>query len=150
MRRLSQVLDESKPSDEWFVANKVSLFSIISSIGMLQLRDTTCLDKLCEILATSCDEPRILINFIITCGSLSYGPHSLDKLIKKIKPRDFFNKSFFTLDSREKMFLLNYVWSLCMLNKASSPFIEEVLYKKFWEEFIEDSKLYLLIEINLP
>lgn len=132
MHRFNEIIDENIADREWLETNTISLFSIISSIGMLQLRDKTCLNKLSELLATNCENKRVLINFIITCGSLNYDPHGFEKIVSKIKLNDF-NKR---MDMREQMFLLNYVWSLCMLNKADGEFIKAVLDKEFSEPLI--------------
>ncbi len=145
VQRLNELLDESKSNPTWLKSNKVEFFSIISSIGMLQLRDKTCLNKLSELLNSNCDDPRVLINFIITCGSLKYDPQGFEKLIAKIKLTDF-NKE---MDNRERMFLLNYVWSLCVLKQANKQFISAVLNQNFWKDLIEDSKITILFDLKL-
>lgn len=140
VKRLGEILDEFKSSPEWFDANKIGLFSIITSIGMLHLRDKGLLNKLCSMLNTNCEDPRQLISFVITCGSLKCKPKDLRQLNARIKRTDF----KYPYDSREKMFLLNYVWSVCVLNLEPGEkenCIEAVLNRKFWEELNEDNDI---------
>ena len=137
VKRVHKFLDEHESNSKWVNENKVNLFSIISSIGMMNLRDKDCLNSFCNILASNCQDSRLIINLIITCGSLNYNPHSSDKLVDKINLSDF---NLQKMDRREKMFLLNYVWSLCMLKQPKSEFIDAVLKKDFWEEFIGNGK----------
>lgn len=138
--RFKEILEEFKSEPKWIEENKKNLFSIISSIGMLNLREKKCLNELCEVLSNNCEDRRVLINFIITCGSLNYDPHSLDKVIEKIQLTDF---NLNGMDSREKMFLLNYVWSLCMLKRSDNEFLKSVLDQDFWKDFINNGKLSL-------
>ncbi len=146
IQRFNELLGESKSNKVWFQDNKIELFSIISSIGMLQLREKVCLNNLSELLNVNCEDPRVIINFIITCGSLNYDPNGYEKLIAKIKLTDF-NKE---MDTREKMFLLNYVWSLCMLKQPNKQFISAVLNQNFCNDLVEDSKFcFFLVCIKL-
>lgn len=138
VNRTNKFLEENLSDSKWVVDNKVNLFSIISSIGMLNIRDTDCLNSFCEILVNNCQDSRLLINLVITCGSLNFKPNLTEKLVQKIKLTDF---NLQKIEKREKMFLLNYVWSLCMLNQAKNEFIDVVLRKDFWEEMIGSGKL---------
>lgn len=154
VNRVNELLDENKSDSKWVLENKVNLFSIISSIGMLNIRDKNCLNNFCEVLVNNCQDSRLLINLIITCGSLNFKPHLSEKVVEKIKLTDF---SFQNMERREKMFLLNYVWSLCMLNQSKDEFIDVVLKRDFWEEMIgnDENELYKkqilmkLMNINL-
>lgn len=149
--RFKALLIDTTKDSSWVDENKKDIFSVISSIGMLGLRDKSCLNTLCDFFEKNCIDNRVLINFVITCGSLNYDPHSIEKVISKIKVSDF----NVNMGTREKIFLLNYVWSLCMLKQPSAEFIKEVLQKSFWEDLInEDSKnlkpiLVKLLNINL-
>lgn len=133
VQRFKELIDEFKTGQNWVKDNEKILFSIISSLGMLNLRDKYCMNVLCDLLASDCHDSRVLINLVITSGSMNYDPKKIDDVISKIKLADFSDITH----KKHKMFLLNYVWSLCMLNRANSDFIKEVLKEDFWQELIE-------------
>lgn len=151
VQRLVEIVNEFKNNKYWVQDNKKNLFSIISSLGMLNLRDKLCMNVLCDLLVTNFQDSRLLINFVITCGSMNYEPKKIDDVISEIELTNFSD----TIDKRQKMFLLNYVWSLCMLKRANSNFIKEVLKEDFWRELVEKESIYLkpmlikLLNINL-
>lgn len=152
--RFRDILNEHKSEPAWVNENKKNLFSIISSLGMLNLREKKCLNELCEVLVNNCEDKRVLINFVITCGSLNYDPYSIDKVIQKIELSHF---NLNDMDNRERMFLLNYVWSLCMLKKVNDTFLKSVLSEDFWKDFISQDAnsnylrpfLVKLLNVNL-
>ena len=99
VQRLVEIVNEFKNNKYWVQDNKKNLFSIISSLGMLNLRDKLCMNVLCDLLVTNFQDSRLLINFVITCGSMNYEPKEIDDVISEIELTIFSD----TIDKRQKM-----------------------------------------------
>jgi len=121
---------------------------------MLQLRDKKVLDTICKLLVNNKSaSAKLVISYVISCGFISYQPSdkdSFDALFKRINL-----KNFVITTSKDKLGLLNYVWSLCIFDKATNEMLASVLDENFWSEFLDDKNKYLksiilkLMQINL-
>lgn len=132
---LDSLLNELKnnESKDWLKKNEKNLLSILSSIGMLQLRDDKLLDFIQYTLEKNPDLSKLIVNFITSCGGLNFRAKNLDKLKSKINL-----DSFDLADRKEKVSLINYVWSLCSLDSPDSKLIDHVLGEQFWKDLLVD------------
>jgi hypothetical protein len=134
IENLSDKLDDFIKNPSQFVSDVEStnnLKSIINSLGMLQILDVQLLNKLTRLLSDEYfkNHDDLLISFIITCATLNYKTKSFEdiafkKVIHNIRPID----KITNIDSKV---LLNYVWSMCCLNKVEQNMIEYVLNRQF-------------------
>lgn len=131
---LESLNDELKHNDsqEWLIKNEKNLLSILSSIGMLQLRDEKFLGNI-QYLLEKTSLSKLIANFVISCGGLNYKVKNLDKLKSKVSL-----ENFDLADKKEKLFLINYVWSLCLLDSPDSKLIDNVLREQFWQGLLVD------------
>ena len=58
--------------------------------------------------------------------------NSFDELFKRINL-----KSFVLTNTKDKLGLLNYVWSLCIFDKTTNEMLASVLDENFWSEFVD-------------
>ncbi|RNA37044.1 TBRG4 isoform X1 [Brachionus plicatilis] len=150
---LESLHDQLKRNDskDWLKKNEKNLLSILSSIGMLQLRDDKLLDMFQYKLEKDSDVSKLIVTFVTSCGNLNYKVKNLNKLKSKIDL-----KSFDLTDRKEKVSLLNYVWSLCSLDSPDSKLIDHVLGEQFWQDLLVDkpeekkiAKVVLLKILNI-
>ena len=137
MENLENILEKkAKSNPNWLNQNESNMLSIISSIGMLQLRDKKVLETICKLLADNKSvSTKLVISYVISCGFVSYQPsdkNSFDELFKRINL-----KSFVLTNTKDKLGLLNYVWSLCIFDKTTNEMLASVLDENFWSEFVD-------------
>lgn len=135
VENLLAILEKNKSNQNWLSQNESNMLSIINSIGMLQVRDKKLLDSICRLLADQkTASSKLIISYVISCGFLSYQPSDkkcFDSLFTKINP-----ESLAANNVKNKLQLLNYVWSLCVLDKTNDDLIAKVLVESFWSEFL--------------
>lgn len=130
----------TKPTSSWLSENEQHLLAIITSLGMLQLRDENTLDTVCSLLKANRDRSKLIVSFVQTCGALNYTPKSSSDFAQIIAS---VTESAFNLgDDRDRANFLNYVWSLCALNKADQYLIASVLEKKFFDSILNGSLIF--------
>lgn len=125
---LSTLIKTHERDANWCKFNENNLNSIINSIGILQLRDENLIDSLCLLLKNNSDQKKLLTSFVISCASVNY--HPMRQVFKQIV-EEIELKHFNLDDKKEKVNLINYVWSLCLLDCADSKMIATVLDKNF-------------------
>lgn len=155
---------EEKLPATWMNENETCLLAIINSVGMLQLRDERMLDALGNVLKRHPDRKRLVVSFVQTCGALNYAPSTSFKQIVTSVGNDPLASGHFKLvdndavgvGGRERHSYLNFVWSLCLLNEASSYLVASVLEKKFFDSILKDktsidfkSNLLKILNINM-
>ena len=113
--------------------NEEEFYPIILSIGVLSLRDTKLLNKICDYLISNKDKHSklLLVNFITSCGNVNFVPENLSKLLGDI------DVSLFNFeDNASCLQFLNLTISLCQLDKPNLTFIETVLNETFWKKIL--------------
>jgi hypothetical protein len=134
IKNLANVLDKSKSDRDWLVKNEANMLSIINSIGMLQIREKSILDNIGVLLQNSTSS-KLITSYIITCGFVCLEPtdkKAFESLIAKV------NLDSFSLTSlKGKLLLLNFVSSLCILDRSTDAFLASVLNENFWNEFLD-------------
>lgn len=143
--QLNKQLDgEEKLSSSWMNEYETCLQAIINSVGMLQLRDEKMLNTLGDVLKRYPDRVRLIVSFVQACGALNYAPSTSFKQIVTSVGNDPLASGHFKLvdndvvgSGRERHSYLNFVWSLCLLNEASSYLVASVLEKKFFDSILK-------------
>lgn len=135
LESLTNELNKNESNKNWLEENEKSLSSIISSLGIIQLRDEALLDTLCRVFKNNMDKKKLIINFAISCASLNYEPVKpvFKSLIANIDVNDF----DLSKDRKEKINFLTYVWSLCALNCHNQKFVSKVLGEEFRNSLLE-------------
>lgn len=109
--------------------NETLLESIMSSIGILRLRDEALLDLISDFLENANASTNLVTNFIISCAYLNYRPKiKFDSLINSLKYDEINDKSK----------LINLTWSLCVLNKPNLRLIDICLNEPFYKELAQE------------
>jgi hypothetical protein len=130
---------------EWLDKMQNEISSTISSLGILQLRDTSLVDTICGAL-NKVDPVRfqkLIINFVISCAALYYKPKvnnsyaEFDGLVSKLK-----ESNFNTVNVADKIKLLDFVWSLSVLNVARQDLISIVLNDLFFKSILNGNLLF--------
>lgn len=124
---------------EWLEKMEFEISSAISSLGILQLRDTALIDSICVMLnkVDPVKFQKLIVNFVISCAALYYKPKinnsyaEFDELVSKLK-----ESNFDTADVTNKIKLLDYVWSLCVLNVSKVDLISNVLNDSFLKSIL--------------
>ena len=131
----------SEPA-KWLAAHEASLGPIISSLGMLQLRDEALLDQLTSLLTAGgqAAPPQLVVSFVQTCAALAYLPGAAaqsDEQRRKVLREQLIagvdvSAALATSATRyEKLRFLNFVWSLCCLGAAREDLVAAVLSSTF-------------------
>jgi hypothetical protein len=142
LRAKFKEISEKSLSENDYKTYEPYLISIVNSIGILHLNEKNTLKDLQEFLAKHyLKSPKLLISFVITCASLNYNPllvaenkSSFETILSNVN-LDVLNK----FEAKEKLMLVNYVWSLCTLNKVNHKMLSLVLDENFYI-FLIDSK----------
>lgn len=155
INQLQQSLEKSG-STKWMVENEPHLQAIITSLGMLQLRHEKTLETLCTLLKNNRDRIKLIVSFVQTCGALNYAPNEAQFAPIIAALGDPVITHFNLNDSRDRSSYLNYVWSLCALDRADQYLVASVLEKKFFDSILKDktskdfkSNLLKVLNINM-
>ena len=136
--KLLEVIKANLNNSGWLKDNETNLLPIINSIGILKLNDKKLLDTLCLFLSQNqLSSNTLATHFVVSCACLDYQPNekSFEALRNKLSL-----SSFKTEERLDKIALLDYVWSLCVLDSASSEFVAAVLKESFWNDLIASHK----------
>lgn len=101
--------------------------SILTSLSLLRYRDTTILDLLSEWMVANSEicKPSHISALLLSLATLSYEPSNMDsvkaKLVRSLSESDFIKPTDW----------LNTVWSLAVLNCASSQHLASVMNTSF-------------------
>ena len=116
--------------------NENNLNSIINSMGILMLRQSSLLINLCKHLADNyLKSNKILMSYVTSCGFLNFKP-KVAEFAKIVQAIDSSNIDQYQ-SNKEKLTFLNYVWSTCVLNCPNEKFIAKALEESFWTSLLE-------------
>lgn len=132
--------------------NEAHLTSIINSMGILMLRQSSLLKNLCKHLHDNyLKSNKILVSYVTSCGFLNFKPKVAEfaKIVQAIDSSNIDQCQ----SNKEKLAFLNYVWSTCVLNCPNEKFIAKALDESFWTSLLDEpslkSVLTKLFNINL-
>jgi hypothetical protein len=136
---LNKQLNQQNVNRDWLDIMESDISSVTSSLGILQLRNTSLIDSICVMLnnVDSVRYQKLIVNYVISCAALNYKPKAnnsyaeFEKLVSKLKESNF-NKVNLT----DKIKLLDYVWSLCVLNVSKKDLISIVLNDLFLKSIL--------------
>lgn len=110
--------------------------SILTSLGLLRYRDTTTLESLTTWILQHHEKCRLqdLLALLFTCAILNYPTSQIEAINKNIV------KNLQQADLIKALDWVNFVWSLVVLNLATSDHINSVLQRDFLEKLVEERK----------
>ncbi|KAJ9598378.1 hypothetical protein L9F63_010900 [Diploptera punctata] len=109
--------------------------SVLTSLGLLKYKNTETLDILSDWVADHIDvcRPQDLTSLLLTLASVSHVPHNAESLFNVILPH------ISSKDVPHPAAWLDIVWSLVVLDKASSKHIASVLDSEFHNKLITNN-----------
>jgi hypothetical protein len=144
LEQLASEVTRNKNDSAWLKSNLNHLSVIIKSLGILKLKDDACLDALSSLLNENKSELKkdLIVSFVVSCATVSYKPNAAFKeLVNHVKPRDFDAE-------KNKLTLLNFVWSLCALGETRPELITLVLESNFWQSLLNGWLNFLKLYSN--
>ena len=136
--KLLEVIKANLNDSNWLKENETNLLPIINSIGILKLNDSKLLDTFCLFLSQNqLSSNTLATHFVVSCACLDYKPN--EESFKALRNKLSLN-SFKTVERLDKIALLDYVWSLCVLDRASNEFVAAILKESFWNDLISFHK----------
>lgn len=120
--------------------------SILTSLGFLRYKSTNgVIEALCDWMINNSDvcRPPDVFSLFLTLAVLNYQPSNFDKLFEVFIPH------LSTSDAIKSAMWLDFVWSLVILNVATTEHLSSVLIKDFIEEIGDENVALKLKLLNV-
>jgi hypothetical protein len=136
LEKLTELVVANLQNAEWFAANAADLSVIVTSIGMMKLKETACLDALSQLLIANKSAMSIsdlVLKFVLACAVIGYKPQGEFKQLVDLIAIEQFDLT----QKNDQMKLLNFTWSMCSLGIDRKEMINAVLDEKVWKNILK-------------
>ncbi|XP_015589908.1 FAST kinase domain-containing protein 4 [Cephus cinctus] len=141
MQKISSGLLETVPRTD----KSPVIGSILTSLGLLRYKDQPLLDTLSDWIDIHSEgmRPQDLCAFLLTLATVGYSPSNADTLFQKV------TNSLKESDMPSSLDWLDVVWSLVVLNQATTEQVSSVLDKQFITKLSDASCLNVAKQLKL-